>query len=70
MSRYGPLFRLLTTFAEDGTPEMHISRPIGNRPGHIQVDDDWVEGRYRKLAFTRAEVDADAQERVTLTWAP
>lgn len=70
ISQYGPLFRLLTTFAEDGTPQMHISRPIGNRPGHIQVDDDWVEGRYQKLAFTRAEVDADAQERVTLTWSP
>ena len=70
VSQYGPLFRLITTFAEDGTPELRVSRPIGNLPGAIAEGDDWVEGEYRKLLFTRAEVDADTQDRLELRWTP
>ena len=34
--------------------------------GSLALLDDWVEGRYRKLAFSRGEVEARARQRRVL----
>ncbi len=67
VSRYGPVFRVLGTFKPSGVPELHIGRPIGNRPARVEPGDDWVEGRDRRLPFTREEVEADTVEHLELT---
>lgn len=46
--------------------------PMGNSgdptsPDWSNTQADWVEGRHRPLPFTRADVDAAARERTTLT---
>ena len=69
VSRYGPLERTVTTFAEDGTPEARVNFPAGNvaDPESSHFDDfreDWVEGRYRRLLFRRAEVEANLEESI------
>ena len=65
------MYRLVTTFAEDGTPQAWVNFPAGNvgDPASAHWDDtlqDWVDGTYTRLPFTRAEVDAAAETIVTL----
>lgn len=71
VSDYGPVERLTGRFDADGVPELWVNFPLGNvaEPKSPHFDDmleDWVEGRYRKLAFSRAEVDARAEKTVWL----
>lgn len=70
-SRYGPLERMVAELAEDGTPELWVSFPLGNvadpASDHFQdAHDDWIEGRYRRLWFRRDEVEAHMERRIEL----
>lgn len=67
----GPIFRMTAGFAEDGTPEAWVNAPRGvsGDPASPHWDDlleDWIENRYRRLLFRRAEIDAGPTERMTL----
>jgi penicillin amidase len=71
-SKAGPIFRVVTSFAEDGTPEARFNYPRGNSgdPTSPHWDDtlqDWVEGVYSPFPYRRAEVDAAAESSFTLT---
>lgn len=67
-----PAYRMVVSFDADGTPRARVNFPMGNAgdptaPDWSNAHADWVEGRYRPLPFTRADVDAAARERATLT---
>jgi penicillin amidase len=64
-SSYGPLFRLVGTFDEDGAPSVQYCAAPGQSadPDSAHAADlvaDWAEGRYRPLRTRRADVEADA----------
>lgn len=68
----GSLYRMVATFRDDGTPEafVNVTRGVSGDPTSVHWDDlesDWVENRYRRLRFTRAEIEADPVERMTLS---
>jgi penicillin amidase len=70
-SHDGPVFRVVTRFLEDGTPEAMVNFPRGNsgEPGSPHFGDtveDWREGVYKKYPFTRAEVDAAMTQKIVL----
>ena len=70
-SHDGPIFRQVTSFGADGTPTMKVNWIIGNSgdPHDAHWDDslqDWVDGTYRTLPFTRDEVDAAEESSYTL----
>ncbi|MBC8067264.1 MAG: penicillin acylase family protein [Deltaproteobacteria bacterium] len=65
-STQGAIFRVVTGFDDDGTPEVWANFPRGNSgdPTSAHFDDtleDWAEDRYRPLPFARADVDAAAE---------
>ncbi len=67
----GAIFRVVTTFDDDGTPRSYANFPPGNledpdAPGFSNTLEDWVEGRYRELAFHRPDVEAAAVSAHTL----
>lgn len=71
VSGSGPIYRMVATFDEDGTPRAYFTMPRGNsgEPGDPHWNDltaDWVDGSYRPLRFRRDEVLAAARETVTL----
>jgi penicillin amidase len=71
-SKDGPIFRVVTTFAEDGTPEAVVNFPRGNSgdPNSPHWDDtlaDWTNGVYTPFPFRREEVDAAAESSYSLT---
>ncbi|MFO0571934.1 MAG: penicillin acylase family protein [Polyangiaceae bacterium] len=71
ISDYGPVERMVSRFDDDGTPEMWVNFPLGNvadrdSPHFDDMLDDWVEGRYRKMAFSRSEVEDRAEQRIVL----
>lgn len=71
-SKDGAIFRVVTTFAEDGTPEATLNFPRGNSgdPSSPHWDDtveDWTNGVYTPLPFRRDEVEAAAESSFTLT---
>lgn len=68
----GVIFRLLASFDEEGAPQVEVSFPRGNggEPDSPHWDDtleDWVEGRYRRFPFLRAEVEAEESDRLTIS---
>jgi penicillin amidase len=70
-SNDGAVFRVVTRFLEDGTPEAFVNFPPGNSgdpesPHFSDTLDDWRNGVYAKLPFTRAEVEAAQRERIVL----
>ena len=70
-SKDGPIFRIVTTFGEDGTPQATVNFPRGNSgvPSSPHWDDtleDWVEGVYTPLPYTRADVEAATESSYTL----
>ncbi|MCC7538653.1 MAG: penicillin acylase family protein [Deltaproteobacteria bacterium] len=70
----GPIYRTVYSFAADGTPEgfTNFPRGISGEPDSPLWDhtlEDWIEGRYRPLAFRREVVEAEANDRVTLSAA-
>lgn len=71
VSDYGPVERLVGRFDDSGTPEVWVDFPLGNvadraSPHFDDLTEDWTEGCYRKLAFSRAGVEARAEGRVLL----
>lgn len=67
----GPVFRTVTQFAEDGTPEAYMNFPRGNsgEPSSPHWDDtleDWRNGVYTKYPYTRAEVEAVTESTIML----
>ena len=67
----GPVFRLVTRFQDDGTPEAFVNFPRGNSgdpasPHFTDTLEDWRNGVYTKYPYSRAEVDAALEERRTL----
>ncbi|MCC6875632.1 MAG: penicillin acylase family protein [Sandaracinaceae bacterium] len=70
-STSGSLYRLVASFRDDGAPEafVNVPRGVSGDPASPHWDDlqsDWQENRYRRLRFTRAEVEADPTERLVL----
>lgn len=71
-SHDGAIFRVVTTFAEDGTPEATLNFPRGNAgdpssPHWADTLEDWTNGVYTPLPFRREEVDAAKESTITLT---
>lgn len=71
LSKHGSIFRHVTTFAEDGTPQMMFNMPLGNvadpdSPHFDDLNDDWLNGNYRKFYFSRDEVIEHEESRYTL----
>ncbi len=71
VSRYGPAERMVGSFADDGTPELWVNFPVGNvaDPASPHFDDHmqgWLDGKYEKVPFKRAEVEARVQMRTTV----
>lgn len=70
-SHDGGIFRVVTGFAEDGTPEAYCNFPPGNSadPGspHFQDTlDAWLEDEYAYLPFRRSEVEDAAETTIML----
>jgi penicillin amidase len=70
-STQGAIFRVVTTFEDDGTPRAWASFPRGNSadptsPHFADTLEDWVEDRYAPIPFSRQDVDAAAESRRTL----
>jgi penicillin amidase len=68
----GPLFRMVVGWSADGQPEASINYPRGNDadPGSRFFENthkDWQENRSKPLPFRRADVEAAAVERLTLS---
>jgi acyl-homoserine lactone acylase PvdQ len=71
VSNYVSVERTVATFAPDGTPEAWVNHPVGNAADPASSDtllanDDYVEGRYRRFLFSRADIEAALRERVVL----
>ena len=70
-SKDGPVFRVVTEFAADGTPEAYVNFPRGNSgepqsPHWADTLEDWRSGVYLKYPYTRAEVEAATESTITL----
>lgn len=68
----GSIYRMVTEFDADGTPAARVQFPRGNAgepdsPHWADTVADWRDGRYRPMLFRRAEIEADLEERLTLT---
>jgi penicillin amidase len=64
----GPNLRMVVVFDAAGKPSAEVILPGGQSgvPGDRHFADqvgDWAAGRYRRLLFTRAEVEAAAESR-------
>ncbi|MCA9684867.1 MAG: penicillin acylase family protein, partial [Myxococcales bacterium] len=70
-SHDGPIFRVVTRFADDGVPEAVVNFPRGNSgdPSSPHWDDtlsDWIEGVYEPLPYRREEVEAATVSQYSL----
>jgi penicillin amidase len=71
VSRYGPIARTVGGFDADGKPHVFVNFPLGNVADRASAHfadalDGWVEGRYRKMLFERAEIEAATERRIRL----
>lgn len=71
-SSSGALYRMVAAFDSEGVPFAEVTVARGNSgdpdsPFLANTTDDWVNGRYVPLVFTRADAEADAQETWTLS---
>ncbi len=62
LSGQGAVYRFVTGFAADGTPESDFACPACLPDS----DQRWIDGEFRRLPFRRADVDAAAAEVRTL----
>jgi len=74
-SEDGSIYRMVASFGEDGTPEGHFAMAQGisgepESPWWDHLHDDWVNGRYRPMRFSRAEVEADPVETTIVDRRP
>jgi len=72
VSNYVSVERTIGTFASDGAPEVYVNYPVGNIADPASVDtltanDDYIEGKYRKFLFNRAEIEAALRQRIVLS---
>ncbi len=70
-SSMGPILRLAVEFDAGGRPRMQFNAPLGNiadpsSPHSKDLSESWVEGTYRDMRFTRADVDAHVESRLEL----
>jgi penicillin amidase len=70
-SGQGPILRLAVSFDADGRPRIEWNFPLGNvaDPESVKTSgftEDWTDGHYRTLYFSRDEVDAHLKERIEL----
>ena len=70
-SHWGSIFRHTATFADDGTPELYFNFPLGNvaDPASPHFDDmqqNWLDGGYDKMLFSREEIEARAEDSYQL----
>jgi len=70
-SGMGPILRLVVSFDEQGTPHMLYDFPLGNvadpaSPHSSDMTTTWVEGTYQSMYFTKADVDAHAEEKLEI----
>lgn len=70
-SHDGAVFRVVTQFLEDGTPESYVNFPRGNSgdpnsPHWGDTLEDWRTGVYKQYPFTRAEVEAAVEQTIVL----
>ena len=61
-SRVGAVYRMVTHFDDAGRPIMDFNCPACRPDG----DPDWIDGVYRRLRFTRDEVDANTVQTVII----
>lgn len=61
-SRVGAVYRMVTHFDDSGLPITDFNCPACRPDG----DQDWIDGVYRRLRFTPAEVEANTVRTVTL----
>jgi hypothetical protein len=71
VSSYASVERSVATFGADGTPEVWVNYPVGPNADPASADtaaanEDYIEGRYRRFLFRRAEIEATARERIDL----
>ena len=71
VSSYVSVERTVGTFSADGVPEAYVQFPFAgaadpDSPATKAATSAWVEGQYRKLPFTRAEVEARTIRREIL----
>jgi len=69
------LYRMVTGFADDGTPEATLNFARGNsaEPDSAHFDDQdqpWADVVYQKLAFRRSEVEARESSRFAIPPTP
>jgi penicillin amidase len=74
-STSGPLYRMVAAFGDDGVPQATVTVSRGSSgdpdsPFFANTTEDWVEGNYRPMLFTRAEAQADSVEQRTLSPLP
>ncbi|HSD89294.1 MAG TPA: penicillin acylase family protein, partial [Kofleriaceae bacterium] len=68
---YVSVERSICSFGDDGIVDLWASYPVGNAADPTSAEttsanDDYVNGRYRKLWYRRADVDAHAVSRTVL----
>jgi penicillin amidase len=68
----GSIYRMVTTFDEDGTPRAVVNFPRGNAedpksPFYSNTHQAWLDGHYDPLLYRRSEVEAKTVQRFTLT---
>jgi acyl-homoserine lactone acylase PvdQ len=68
---YVSVERTVCAFGDDGVVDMWASYPVGDAADPASAEtksanDDYVNGRYRKLLFRRTEVDAHTASRTVL----
>lgn len=71
LSSDGPLFRIVVSFDEDGTPRAETNFAPGNvgDPASTHFTDEmarWADGQYLPLPFRRAEIEASMERRIDL----
>ncbi len=71
-SRFGPVFRAVYRFGDDGAPEAEVTFPVGNAgdpasPHFGDTLEAWVSGEYVPFAFRRADVEARMERREVLS---
>lgn len=70
-SNDGAVFRVVTSFAADGTPEAVVNFPPGNSadpasPHFADTLADWIADKFEPYPYRRAEVEAATESTITL----
>jgi penicillin amidase len=71
VTSYVSVERTVSRFRDDGTPEAWVNFPLAgaadpNSEATAAALEDYVEGRYRRVLFERAEIDSHAVDRLEI----